>query len=98
MPMTEEQARTKWCPMVRGQMMTAVDGGLAPVGSGHNRLIHMDVQQFEAGGGGPLCCVASECMAWRWKRVRDDEGSADGGAAILTQTYGYCGAFGKPEA
>lgn len=71
MPMTEEQARTKWCPMVRGQMMTAVDGGLAPVGNGHNRLIHMDINQYEAEGGGPLCCIASGCMAWRSEKQRE---------------------------
>lgn len=82
MLMTEDQASTKWCPHAR---QSAEDF------STYNRM--------EDGTVSESClCVASGCMAWRWKRVRDDEGSADGGAAILTQTYGYCGAFGRPEA
>ena len=82
MLMTERQARSKWCP--------------------HARQSTNEFPTYNRSEGGKAIdscnCVASDCMAWRWVRVRDDEGSEDGGAVILTQTYGFCGAFGKPEA
>ncbi|AWJ93269.1 hypothetical protein Sp245p_25945 (plasmid) [Azospirillum baldaniorum] len=89
MLMTEEQARTKWCPHARQTGVTNRDGGMCATANRAGSE-HYGVENCN--------CIASGCMAWRWVRVRDDEGSEDGGAAILTQTYGFCGAFGKPEA
>ncbi|PWC57819.1 hypothetical protein TSH7_25065 [Azospirillum sp. TSH7] len=101
MMMTEQEARTKWCPMVRGQMLIDVDGGQRPVGNGHNRLIHMETSLFEAGGGGPVCCIASECMAWRQggtqRRHKENGWVSVNDCETETVEVGYCGAFGKVE-
>lgn len=56
--------------------------------------------------GGPNCCIASECMAWRsvpqW-RVRNDKPWQDGvphgnnvGPNNETRALGYCGLAGAP--
>ena len=58
--MTEAEARTKWCPMVRIVAGPGQAGGpgypFAPA-AGVNRDVN----------GVPLCrCLASGCMMWRW--------------------------------
>ena len=44
------------------------------------------------------CCIASECMAWRWGPSTRWEHDADGNPtkAILEDSRGYCGLGGKP--
>lgn len=49
--MTEEQAKTKWCPQAR---VTGLDGP-----SGNRHVLHAD------GLNGADRCIASACMAWR---------------------------------
>jgi len=49
--MTEDEAKTKWCPFVRMRNPNLN-------GSSYNRD-HGD--SFALG-----CCLASACMAWRW--------------------------------
>lgn len=58
--LTEEQAREKWCPMVRLAEATAPPGYPSRNRGTSDSGVH------------PLCrCIASECMAWRWgKRNR----------------------------
>lgn len=58
--MTEAEAKTKWCPMVRhpyfnysGAQQTAVT---------NDRM------------NGNSNCIASECMMWRWKDRPQDMG------------------------
>ncbi len=49
---TEEEAKTKWCPMVRMARVVAEDGGGVPkVAATSNR---------------GAFCIASDCMMWRW--------------------------------
>lgn len=61
--MTEEEAKTKWCPFARtlGTLSVQVHGIETVVANGpHNRGFAMD---------GPLTkclCIASACMAFRW--------------------------------
>jgi hypothetical protein len=50
--MTEEEAKTKWCPMVR---TTSNPSGCCSI----NRLYVSSVTTETR-------CIASECMAWRW--------------------------------
>ncbi len=55
--MTEDDAKTKWCPMVR----TGLRAGMAVnhhVGSSHNSPLQGDVHDETR-------CVASACMMWR---------------------------------
>lgn len=49
--MTEEDAKTKWCPFARSQ-----DGDN---NSGLNRGQHGKPDHW-------CLCLASQCMAWRW--------------------------------
>lgn len=77
MYLTEEEARQKWCPFAR------VSASNFPEPGNH-------ASNRDAGGSVPSNgsnCLASECMAWRIKRLvgRDE------------QVAGYCGLVGKPD-
>ncbi|MCM8736631.1 hypothetical protein M5E06_21115 [Azospirillum sp. A1-3] len=54
MLMTEEQARTKWCPHAR-----VTDGSCSDESGGNNRWL-------DAKGEENCRCIASDCMAWRF--------------------------------
>lgn len=91
MLMTEEQARSKWCPMVRQSTDSFPT---------YNRLEDGTVPES-------CLCVSSDCMAWRWfdhdhsERQEAVQGMNDILRDIQSITgtrRGYCGAFGKPEA
>lgn len=56
--MTEEQAKTKWCPMVR----TGLVAGMAV-----NHHVNGDVKDETR-------CIASDCMMWRYSGVNKDTG------------------------
>ena len=49
--MTEDEAKTKWCPMTRVQNFSMDRSGAI------NR------SNFDAGN---TLCIASKCMMWRW--------------------------------
>lgn len=69
MLLTEEQARTKWCPHAR-----VVEVGDDELHGPFNRY-HLDA---DATFSGIAKCIASECMAWRWLN-RHEQGAQDGG-------------------
>lgn len=74
----EDEARTKWCPFVR--VITFHGGEVVTA----NRNI---------GSSDPLAksiCIASGCMAWRWKR----EDYSCGGRPKDAIDKGYCGLAG----
>lgn len=108
--MTEEQAKTKWCPQAR---VTGLDGP-----SGNRHVLHAD------GLNGADRCIASACMAWRqrepitrevqtdlgqlppgwheneasWSqipRLRGDEGLR--WRQVISTATGYCGLAGQPS-
>jgi hypothetical protein len=84
--MTEDQAKTKWCPHVR--FADPIDGGKPSVEpTTWNRF---DGEWDYTG----LLCIASDCMMWRWERipVQHTEFGPKGGE--LTGD-GYCGLAGK---
>ncbi|WP_188260695.1 hypothetical protein [Azospirillum tabaci] len=71
MLMTEEEARTKWCPMARVAIQNvasdmAVLTGSSPIHPVGNRatLIAGRARQCDTATGSR--CIGSECMAWRW--------------------------------
>lgn len=72
---TEEQAKEKWCPFARCAMKGEEDKWYV---NGINRwpLAAADHQT------GPKC-IASECMAWRWKNTLHERG--------------HCGLAGAPD-
>lgn len=100
--MTEEQAKTKWCPQAR---ITTGDGS-----SGNRHILSID------GMNGADRCIASACMAWRllpdqpeyvdlpaeqvpegdgW--TRDGDGLEAGEHAwtrVISNRGGYCGLAG----
>jgi hypothetical protein len=84
--MTEDQAKTKWCPFYRA----AIAGETAFV---DNRPPHYDQRPGDIGEPSTVytrngyeascCCIGSACMAWRETPARSAEG--------------FCGLAGKPE-
>ena len=89
MILTEEEARTKWCPMVRASAVAYVDGG---------------TDDFDNRGKTTLtpksaCCIASECMMWQWANDENDEPLYDkkslGGGHFDNAPMGYCGLTSK---
>jgi len=60
--MTEDEAKTKWCPFVRIVSSTIDGQGFTPAA---NRMVNSDYpeQTLLPKTGN---CISSECMAWRW--------------------------------
>lgn len=85
--MTEEEAKTKWCPMSRLAWLNEDMGKTAITA---NRWGH----------GEPLggsTCIGSACMMWRWDYPKgekhfDAEGSL---RKDVDFRLGYCGLAGK---
>ena len=83
--MTEEDAKTKWCPFAR--YTSPDDTGSANRWNGYT---------FHDPNGAVTACIASKCMAWRWHvkseidkfLVSTDDGAPD--------PSGYCGLAGRP--
>lgn len=79
--MTEEQARSKWCPMNR-----------ASAGDGESNIDNRPVEHVKGDDGGwrltglfhqSARCIASDCMAWRWSAdAREIEGRALGACGL----------------
>lgn len=100
--MTEDEAKTKWCPMTRYSTW-GIDGV-------SNRDNFHD--------GFPLAnsCIASLCMVWRWSYKEEKREGHSGGKELLLsrgletgrevkqigyslyklEAVGYCGLAGKP--
>lgn len=77
--MTEDQAKTKWCPFVR----TGLVSGMAV-----NRHIADAPGAFD-GVYDETRCRASDCMMWRWKLVYNE---ADPTSDLVDSAVeGYCG-------
>jgi hypothetical protein len=64
MKLSEQVAKTKWCPFAR-----STDGG-------DDEQEAVSVNRTRNGAPDPWClCIASKCMAWRWK---DEPPEGDG--------------------
>jgi len=83
--MTELEAKSKWCPMVRtASIICNEHNEVMDIGSSYNK-----VSQPEDHIIPPSChCIASECMMWREQRLKDEAG--------VPYSIGYCGLAGKP--
>ena len=91
--MSEEEAKQRWCPYFRD----TIEG----MGS-YSRIDQRELKQQEDGTKkwvttSPLakecCCIASDCMAWRWARthIADEQGNL---TISSTDTHGFCGLAG----
>lgn len=78
--MTEDEAKTIWCPMVRHAEAAA--------GEYHER------EEFVATNRLATCC-GSRCMMWRWSYLAEVIGDT-GIATLKETEHGYCGLAGKP--
>lgn len=78
MTITEDEARKKWCPYARILHPGDEDTGAA---IGYNRRTDSGWDDC-----GDNFCIASECMAWRWKL--NDHGHS--------MNLGWCGLAGSP--
>ena len=77
--MTEDEARTKWCPFVR----IAVSSKDAPARNRHPNGTFLE-----------CTCIASECMAWRVKHIVSDvlhDGEGKTTTYASGEAGGYCG-------
>lgn len=81
--MTEDEAKTRWCPFVRN----VIDSADYAAGNRFDTSSE-SLQQMTR-------CIGSGCMAWRWTLEPRTETHGSG----LTEDFiggGYCGLAGKP--
>ena len=84
--MTEEEAKTKWCPHKR---VAIIKHDWSEITTGHNQ-IELDGEPGLTKDAVHYRCIASACMAWRWEPIR---GFSDEEMAPIE---GYCGLAGHP--
>lgn len=88
MILTEEQARTKWCPFVRFHGTPSDDS----ISNRHG--------WFDNDNPGMSRCIGSVCMAWRMKLSPATERKAEAefrkGGQRIGEAEGYCGLAGTP--
>ena len=77
--MTEKEALTKWCPMVRWS------GGPG---------IKLTNREGKGGFGEAVTCIGADCMMWRREKIYITNQGGDHEELIST-TNGYCGLGGK---
>ena len=82
--MTEAEALTKWCPLVRIADWPDLRDGPKPVAV--NRRVGRETLLSGVTTQDATFCIGSACMAWREIRRFAEPNS------------GYCGAFGLSEA
>ena len=94
--MTEEEAKTKWCPYARGiAAVIGSDGTQDVLTPPHNRVGIKGTAEVRLT---PMhMCIGSACMAWRW----DDweffsEGKMKAIEADPSLQEGFCGLAGGP--
>lgn len=84
--MTEEEAKTKWCPMVR-YISHQTQG--QPV----NRWANADDRNLMPE---PALCLGSACMMWREISEMQEKRHAPLGVKERVVVGHYCGLAGKP--
>ncbi len=99
--MTEEEAKTKWCPFARltdtidntagdeNVGITAINRDMTIAETAEACKTHPDNMNPPAAR-----CIASDCMAWR--RIVSHYKPAPTGGMDLIEGTGYCGLAGAP--
>lgn len=81
--MTEDEAKTKWCPMARVGSSSSGNGALN--------------KDWARGPVAASMCIASECMMWRWHlRSLPRDYPHQPPMVETSKTEGYCGLAGAP--
>lgn len=88
--MTEDDAKTKWCPFVR-VLVSDPGAGLAP--AAYNRVC---TSEGNSGVDESNNCIGSACMAWRNITEKSSSGTARNLFIKYEVVGGYCGLAGKP--
>lgn len=83
--MTEDEAKTKWCPFAR------VSVGIECLVAPDHRAVTRDANGIATGID--QNCIGSICMAWRWGR---EEVGDNPRMTKRSEADGYCGLAGKP--
>ena len=90
--MTEDEAKTKWCPMVHVRatvlLLDSPDGDIAK-----RRIEAAEIEDKKS------MCIGSQCMMWRSTKVIDynDPVEVTHAATVYrTNIVFYCGLAGKP--
>jgi hypothetical protein len=102
--MTEDEAKTKWCPHARNGQAGSYERNKRQWGEG---AYIADVETGVVAINTDAKCIASKCMAWRWKVTPPEIGQSvardAGGRAYyvpifgrpeISDTDGYCGLAG----
>lgn len=82
--LTEDEAKTKWCPAAR---VTQISGE-----AGNRYAFDHDGSQQAAFAR----CIASACMAWRWIGELKTFGPREAPEERRVYERGFCGLAGKP--
>jgi hypothetical protein len=93
--MTEEEAKTKWCPFARVVMDWSEDQEvIGPFNRDH--IIEASALS-EEDNISHATCLASACMAWRWDSGNPHDSESKGGILLPKDLWpGHCGLAGKP--
>lgn len=88
--MTEQEAKTKWCPMSANRTVSA------QCKDGSTDVARWNTKESDTGLS--TICIASDCMMWRWKITKSGaaEMNAQTGRLVMVHESGYCGLAGKP--
>lgn len=85
--MTEEEAKQKWCPMMRYIIDEEGDDVIS------NRCTNFKHEYGAATDS--TTCIASDCMMWRWNKEQKPSVMDIAQPVMESTTSGYCGLGGK---
>lgn len=91
---TEEEAKTKWCPLARAAEPQRYGSGdpMCPVAAVNRGSDALSDPSYTPNA----LCLASGCAAWRWQMEAIHGDDAGFVREYKRTEYGYCGAFGRP--
>lgn len=87
--MNEKTAMLKWCPFARVCVVSQDGDHMTPF----NRIAQDNAHVDDFRTNGPMRCIGSDCMAWRW-----EEPLHDGLDSYVAEPLpdGFCGLAGRP--
>lgn len=93
--MTEDEAKTKWCPFIR----------ITPETENRHAVTNRELRALEPTGPVVTSCIGSACMAWRSTGEAMFRNAATGtltdrdltGHGEWVRPSGFCGLAGVPQ-